>query len=289
MEKSLGLFRIRPRKDKVTMNIYKNVSEKNDESVEDFLDAKVHQYADSNNCCVIQSKPFLMIPSMCSSFAIANQDERENCLHSTPCSFSRQFSPINWPCNDSYCRSSSSIESIDQISNPSTSSTMYSDRHIWQRRRLSFGATSSPTSISMSSSKFSQSSACQISANQVRYLEHINKIKKNIKLEVEMRSLREELARVETHRDTINMMPNKKRKLQHIFRLNLKKQLKEMKKSQNGIRKNYEIDSLFDDRNVEIKSKYLAYESKKNASNLTLPSKRIRFDGTECKCMECVH
>ena len=215
MEKSLGLFRIRSRKEKDTINIYKNPSVVSDKC-EHFNEIEPEIYKttsdDADQCCSsLKTSEFLLVPSMCSSFELAC--EEGTCVHSTPC---QQFSPIIRACyeNHRYSSSSSIESSAYQISSPSTSSTIYSERHMLQRRRLSFGATSSPTS--MSSSNISQrSSSNQCSANQLRYLEHINKIKKNIKLEVEMRNLKEELGRIETtQREAANMMmPSKKRKL----------------------------------------------------------------------------
>lgn len=216
---------------------------------------------------------------MCSSFDFAC--EEGTCVHSTP----QQFSPIiRPPCYENH---SSFDSTAYQITSPSTSSTIYSERNMLHRRRLSFGATSSPTSMSSSSyvSQRPSSLSNQCSVNQLRYLDHINKIKKNIKLEAEMRSLKEELGRVETtHRESATnmMMPNKKRKLQHIFRLNLKKQLREMKKSQTGIKIKYLRT------NPKLKTDSSCFEkTPKHAFSST--SKRFKFDDAECDCFRCVH
>lgn len=294
MEKSLGLFRIRPRKEKDTINIYKNppsplVSDNQCGNLNE-LEPQIYTTTtnDLDQCCSeLKTSEFLLVPSMCSSFELAC--EEGTCVHSTPCSFARQFSPIIRPC---YENQRSIDSSAYQISSPSTSSTIYSERrHMFQRRRLSFGATSSPTS--MSSSNISQrSSSNQCSANQLRYLEHINKIKKNIKLEVEMRNLKEELGRIETsEREEAGnmMMPSKKRKLQHIFRLNLKKQLREMKKSQIGIKIKYSTTNPKLIKKTD--SCYFGHETTtttpKHAFSST--SKRFKFDDAECDCFRCVH
>lgn len=184
-------------------------------------------------CCQFEANQILSAPSVCSSFEFIS-DRSISCMHSTPCSFSQRFSPIMLYHDENYRQSSLSIEE----DNISTSSKISKNRVAWPKRHISFGATSSSTSIS--SLKFS--STRQIPANQLRYLDHINKIKKNIKLEVEIRSLKEKLGRVKEKENSVNLLTiNKKRKLHHIFRLNLKKQLKEMKKSQKRIKSNKKL------------------------------------------------
>lgn len=279
MEKSLGLFRIKSRKEKDTINIYKNPSVS--DKCANFNEIEPQIYTNTDQCC--STSEFLLVPSMCSSFDLAC--EEGTCVHSTPCSFAQQFSPIIRPCYDNQRSIDSSAY---QISSPSTSSTIYSERNILQRRRLSFGATSSPTSMSSSNiSQRSSSQSSQCSANQLRYLEHINKIKKNIKLEVEMRNLKEELGTAQREAAANMMMPNKKRKLQHIFRLNLKKQLREMKKSQTGIKIKY---SRANPKLIKTDSCYFGHETTttpKHAFSST--SKRFKFDDAECDCFRCVH
>ncbi len=166
--------------------------------------------------------------------------------HSTPRSL---FSPIR--SLNASTASSSFSQSYSYSCSYSSSMSISPSLHS-QKRRLSFGITSSPMSASNSILNLKNSTLFSFVQNPIekitlnndkmtlkdnverdeffvdyKLLDHIEAIRNNIK----KRSYEEEEADLETAEDKLSSSLNKKRKLQEIFHLKLKKQLKEIKKS----------------------------------------------------------
>jgi hypothetical protein len=117
------------------------------------------------------------------------------------------------------------------------------------------------------SSIYNDSNSCnyQTSAEidqvkQQKLIDHINNIKKNVKLSYELRDLKSasyyNCKNNNFYGDEANVnkksMLNKRKKLQKIFQIKLRKQLKEIKKWQNGVKT--EFDSNNNDLSVCTKS-----------------------------------
>lgn len=299
MEKSLGWLKIRGKKSQqIKRECSKTItnSTSNKRAKMSFAETQYYEEEDqktvaSDYCCY--QHHVIAAPSMCSSF-----DTSQACLmqHSTPCSLSRLFSPIirkealYYSKSEAKCSSYSPSSLSSSSSSSCESSGSLSRLH---RRRLSFGATTSSPVSSSSALNWRPDDEEEFEATPIRYLEHINKIKKNIKLEVEMRTLRcdifdpklgqngdRDLQLQEQYRhnhhlhNAEKLIPtSKKRKLQHIFRVKLRKQLKEIRKWQIGV---------------------TASNPKCESSLMTATIKNNKFvhhnaAAVDCNCYECNH
>lgn len=243
-----------------------------------------HQYILTNNqafSCFTKSH-LLNAPSMCSSFDTSFNNNSDKCLHSTPCSMSQKFSPITSPFlhynnninspHSSFLSPSKSIRQVSDLSTPNVSSSSSSlsqsssdNQHRRRRRRLSFGATTTSSPVFSSpfdAEKYSSAPLNIIRTSQRRYLDHLDHVKRNIKIEVEMRQLKRDFSQVEyenreEENDTATTkraanVPSKKRKLQQIFRVKLRKQLKEIKKWQTGIKSEFNVDGHLSFRKAPV-------------------------------------
>ena len=299
MEKSLGWLKIRGKKSKRECSKTITNSTSNKRAKMSFTETQYYEEEDqktveSDYCC--HQHHVIAAPSMCSSF-----DTSQACLmqHSTPCSLSRLFSPIirkealyysksEAKCS-SYSPSSLSSSSSSRSSCESSGSGPLSRLH---RRRLSFGATTSSPVSSSSALNWRPDDEEEFEATPIRYLEHINKIKKNIKLEVEMRTLRcdifdpidtklcdrdlqlqEQYHHNHQLHNAEKLIPtSKKRKLQHIFRVKLRKQLKEIRKWQIGV--------------TAINPKC---EVESSLMTATIKNNKFVHTAVDCNCYECNH
>ena len=220
----------------------------------------------------------LTAPSMASSFnyELARSDNilndtplAERQLHSTPQSqVYNQFSPILSVSSrmSRYSRSNVSQSASTPIISPQASQknkSIFSATPSFSRR-LSFGVTSSPKPIncnSMSCRSNSETSynGCQNSDNtkyyynehQQKLIDHLNTIKQSVKMGVELRNLKtnsnssfKEWASKNTLKEN-GVVMSKRKKLQRIFQIKLKRQLREMKKWQVGIKSDFELEPDF--------------------------------------------
>lgn len=216
-------------------------------------------------------------PSMASSF---NESMQQAKFHSTPQSlYKKQFSPILYATSiissesvsdstfSSLLSTSSQLKSTP-ISSCAENKSILSFTPNCSRRRLSFGVTSSPKSLDFSEHESNCDYQPQVSvekidhAKQQRLIDHINNIKKNAKLSYELRDLKsasyynDKNKFYDENGDQGNAnkksMLNKRKKLQKIFQIKLRKQLKEIKKWQNGVKTGFDANN--NDLSVSAKS-----------------------------------
>lgn len=264
---------------------------------------------DCDDFTALRTKSRLLnAPSMCSSFdrtksrydsAAPTAYPNDQLQHSTPCSLSQKFSPISKTTNESY-----STLDIVSFATPSMS-----------RRRLSFGATSSPVPsvdsqqqqhhqqqnepAEMSVSRLelddsARNTSYVIYQEEMKYLEHIDNVKKNIRIGYEARNMKRNFyeANEQSLTEDVSHM-HKRRKLQKIFQLKLKKQLREIRKWQNGIRNEFNVDDNLSFRKVKRhthgqKNKFMCELSycECHGDGELYHSGRLVF-GKNCSCTDC--
>lgn len=177
-----------------------------------------------------QSSYLLSAPSMCSSFDATksklNSNLSEDKYHSTPRSLYQQFSPIKSP--------NSVFDLSTSTSCVSGSSSVLSMTPNMSRRRLSFGVTSSPVYLNENICDEVLEDQSMIDS---RLLEHLNEIKRNIRIDVESReksgNFKRSCNQIESESvEDLSLKNSKKRKLQQMFQTKLKKQLDDIKKWQ---------------------------------------------------------
>lgn len=298
MDKSVGWFGKKTQSQstkKTQLKIRKFSSQCNSTlSVESFC--LENDISDLNDKFYFQKSTYLVsAPSMCSSFDATKQRTAKKAadeqLHSTPRSLFQQFSPIKY--------SNSSLEISIQ---PSTSSSsVLSISPSLKRRRLSFGVTSSP--VSLNENVFDETDSSNVI--DFRLLEHLNEIKRNIKLGVESRQMNLKRKDVDSNsNEDLSVIKSKRRKLQQIFQLKLKKQINEIKRWQVGVKNEIDMDE-FDEFHYENRLNFRrnsTYSTKKRADYETqLPARAScnccsRFCRAQppapmsnCNCITCLN
>ena len=233
-------------------------------SRESFKSDFEHSLIDNSCSLNISDSNFILLnaPSMASSF-------EELRLHSTPCkTVCQNLSPIRYS-------SQQEISSLASSSIHSNSSCSSQSCNIG-----SFGMTSSPVSKynnnqslqknyaqnsyqdsdniyefdSQCKSEHSiQANYAYLNSREQRLVDHLNRIKQNVRLGIELRDLQS--IRGETTKRNYNLMKseeeslalksneNKRRKLQHIFHVKLHRQIKEIKKWQTALKIKFESKS----------------------------------------------
>jgi hypothetical protein len=166
-------------------------------------------------------------------------------------------------------------------------------------RRLSFGITSSPKPLNscdfkednshQNQANFSESfnflnSYNDLNEHQQRLIDHINSIKQSVKLGVEMRNKKThqfdnndsfkqwEDGTRKTKKDDERVI-SKRKKLQKIFQVKLKKQLKEMKNWQISVKSDFETQSDLENiHNQHSNECFASFKKFRNSTNNSIDS-----------------
>jgi hypothetical protein len=234
----------------------------------------------------------------------------EQKFHSTPQSqYRNRFSPIALSKSSEINCSSSQISSRSRpisflLKSTPINSSLTQNKSMFSStpsisRRLSFGITSSPKPLNsygfkednshqnqanLSESFNSFNSNNDLNEHQQRLIDHINSIKQSVKLGVEMRNKKTyqfdnndsfkqwEHGTRKTKKEEERVM-SKRKKLQKIFQIKLKKQLKEMKNWQMSVKSDFETQSYSENiQNPHSNECFAGFKKFRNSTNNSIDS-----------------
>ncbi|CAF0951872.1 unnamed protein product [Brachionus calyciflorus] len=204
MDKSIGWLTTT-----TTTTTTKKLNQRQDKNNLDQSHLNQNEIRDLNEKFYFHNSSYVLsAPSMCSSFDTTNtkreaKEANYNYIHSTPQSLFQQFSPI---------------KQTSFISTPKL------------KRRLSLALTSSPVSL-RNNNEMDHDDDDDVDFNDnseivdLRLLEHLNTIKKNIRINVVEKSTNNNNMSVD-----LSLIREKRLKLRKVFQSKLKRQLRDMKK-----------------------------------------------------------
>jgi hypothetical protein len=280
----------------------------------------------SQNVFSQKSSIIITAPSMSSSFdmsKLAQSSASDECkkaaliamnhCHSTPRSLLQQVSPIFSP--HDYRKSQNAFGFEPSIASCTSSTSSLSIETTHRRRRLSFGATSSPRSSNSASqvgvsknltSTFYRIAVSETNSEEADYfvdsklLNHIESVKqKSIKLEnggIHNKRVYSQLWSDEdcdAHYgmyeqnvvDSESKTTTKRRKLQQIFQIKLKNQLRELRKWHVGMRGDLDLNNEADEYKQAQRSERRRMHSSRIVQ--TPPTTHDFAHPNNCVCYQC--
>jgi len=268
MNKSLGLFRSNSKKSKIDKEYYTNstkfvsfINNNNETQCSISIDNNPDEYSyniNANTCCVSTPKKARLPRTR-----VFHDDNLEDEISAMNFQSPTVHSTPNYFLNNFQLNNNSNLENSYLSASTATASSS-SVSLISGNRLKSFGMTSSPMSTNSLKNSIGTESSRSYSEsyfpryddaepevmNQERLIRHLNNIKRNVRLSVELRSAGTLVSEVASKKRLYELKgetvtnSTKKRRLQKMFRLKIQRQLKEIKMWRIGFKNKLDVSHV---------------------------------------------